>query len=249
MSDNVPKPKFWLEDPTVLVKSFSIFPDEKMTRNEKLNALTRLAVLISAGLYWAEYQYWSTFLLVAILGIIAMKYACPPAEKSEGFSIPPTYNGVNYQETVLAPTFAEEWQIPPIEYDLVDEVYDEDDVEGTYGPMMTYPRSSQTRGQNNGYKEDDGDRYVKLGDLGRYKDPLELDPYGQYLTRTNQLPADENWERSRGTLSTARAFANSAFQRHRDAFQEDMTRIHKKKMARRYAQNLYTVSSAYTSRN
>ena len=246
MSDYVPK--FWLEDPSALFSSLTFFPNEGMTRDQKLNSMTRLALLISAGLYWVQYPYWLTFLLVALLGIVALKYSCKPEQKKEGFSIPPTYSGINYQETVLAPTFAEEWQVPPVEYDLVDEVYDTDTpdgVAGTYGPRVKYPGQ---KGKN-GYDIDDGQRYVKLADMGRYKDPLEVDPYGQYLSVTNQLPGDQQWERSHGTLSTARAYANDAFQRHRAAYQEDMTRIHKKKMARRYSNNLYTVSSAFTSGN
>jgi hypothetical protein len=166
-----------------------------------------------------------------------LKYALKPG-KTEGFSVPPTYDGINYQETVLAPAFAEEWQIPPVTYDMVDEVFD--NVSDTYGPTRVQPRPV------NGYYQD-SDRYVKLGNMTRAKDSLEMDPYGQYLTTTNQLPQDEIAMRQRGTLSTAREWANDAFTRHRNAYQEDMERIQKKKIARRYSQNLYTVSSAYTS--
>jgi hypothetical protein len=201
-----------------------------MTKDQKLNALTRLTIIVTAVLYWMKYEYWLTFFLITIFGIIMLKYATCKVEK-EGFSFPPTYRGIDHQETVLAPTFAEEWQIPPVTYDLVDEVYDDDD----YGP-------------HNAYGRDESQRYVQLQDLGRYKDPLSADPYGQYLTKTNQLPGDEEYERKQGSLSAARAYANDAFVRHRDAFQEDMTRIHKKRIARRYSQNLYTVSSAFTSR-
>ena len=247
MSDHTPQPKFWLEEPSALFSSWTLFPNESMNRDEKLNALTRLSLAISLGLYLLKYPYWATFLLVTLAGIIAIKYSCRPEHK-EGFSIPPTYPGVNYQETVLAPTFAEEWQVPPVEYDLVDEVYDPE--EGYEGLAGTYGPNRKMIGQNTpakeGYGTDDGQRYVRLGDMGRYKDPLELDPYGQYLTVTNQLPGDQNYIRRQGTLSTARAYANDAFRRHKDAFQEDMERIHKKKIARRFSSNLYTVSSAYT---
>lgn len=239
MSDYVPK--FWLEDPSALFNSMAFFPNENMTRDQKLNALTRLAILISGGLYWLQYPYWLTFLLVSVLGIVALKYSCKP-ERKEGFSIPPTYQGINHEETVLAPTFAEEWQIPPPEYDLVDEIYDENTPEGlsdAYGPRNAWGE----------YEADDGQRYVKLADMRRNKDPTEVDPYGQYLTRTNQLPGDHDYMKGRGSLSTARAFANDAFQRHRTAHQEDMTRIIKKKIARRFSNNLYTVSSAFTSEN
>ena len=232
--------KFWLEDPSALLRSWDFIPNERMSRDEKLNALTRLVLIITVALYISKYPYWSTFFLVSIVGIIGLKYAMKP-EQREGFSVPPTYDGINYQETVLAPAYAEEWQVPPVTYDLVDEVYQ--DAPGEYGPNRSFTVQKRPI---NGFASD-ADRYVKLGDLSRYKDPLEVDPYGQFLTITNQLPGDENYIRSKGQLSTARDFANSAFMRHRNAFQEDMMRIQKKKIARRFGQNLYTVSSAYTS--
>lgn len=233
------KVKFWLEDPLVLARSIDFIPSEGMTRDEKLNALTRLVIGVSVFLYVSKYKYWSTFLLVSLAGIIGLKYS--GRSKTEGFSVPPTYDGINYQETVLAPAYAEEWQVPPVSYDLVDEVYQ--DVPDSYGPIRSLPGQKRSI---NGYSSS-ADRYVKLGDLRRTKDPLEVDPYGQFLTRTNQLPGDEDYIRSHGQLSTARDFANNAFLRHKNAYQEEMMRIQKKKIARRYSQNLYTVSSAYTS--
>lgn len=215
-----------------------------MTRNEKLNALTRLALLSGFVLYYFQYEYWLTFLLFSIGSIIIAKYALP--ENKEGFSMPPTYNAIDHQETVLAPVYAEEWQIPPVEYDLVDGDYT-DPLEG-YGPFS--PKNFGNAGGSYGrYGPDDSAAYVELKDLGRFRDNLEYDPYGQYLTRTNQMPGDEIEERKLTSLKDARAYANDAFTRHRNSFQEDMIRLYKKKIARRYKQNLYTVSSAYDSRN
>lgn len=195
---NVPQTKFWLENPCVLI-SPQIFPVYGMTKAEKLNAITRLIIIISVILYFLEVKWWSTFFLAALLIVIILEYApfstqiFPPLE---GFSITPTYISPDFQQTVVAPTFSEEWRIPPPAYDV----------------------------------------------YSNYSEPMQFDdrmnpmtfPYGQYLTPTNLLPQDEYYTRMMCSKRNAREFASSAFLRHRMAFQENMTRMHKKEQDRRF---------------
>ena len=77
--------KFWIEDPCVLVTDFNIIPNATLSLNEKLNALTRLILLTSAGMYAMEYKYWATFLVVGILIVLVIKVL--GNNQREGFSV------------------------------------------------------------------------------------------------------------------------------------------------------------------
>lgn len=78
--------------------------------------------------------------------------------------------------------------------------------------------------------------------------PIASYPYGQYLTKTNQLPQDEYMiSMSGGSTNIAREYANSAFLRHRIAQQEDATRIYKKTLGRRYKNNTNDTFSPFSS--
>jgi hypothetical protein len=201
MSDVVPT-KFWLEDPSILFTDLVFFPCTGMTREEKLNALTRLSVVISLVLFAMDYQYWYVFLLASILIIVMAQYTAKARdEKQESFTIVPTRINDDFTSTVVAPVFAEEHRVPPPAYDMYD---------GSIQSLEDIPFEEPIRPQSY--------------------------PYGQYLNRLNLLPGDEyliNLGASGGAES-AREFANSAFMRNRLAFQENMTRIYKKKLDRRF---------------
>jgi len=71
-------------------------------------------------------------------------------------------------------------------------------------------------------------------------------PYGQYLTRTNLLPSDEEATHMlNGGPRQAREYVNSNFARHTIAFRENMTRLYKKKLARRFRSNNNDVFSPF----
>jgi len=181
-----------------------------MTRNEKLNALTRLALLITAVLYFMNYPQWITFLGISIGALVLMAYIGTKKsitesddDKKENFTIVPTYTGTDFHQTIVSPTYSEEWQIPPPAYDLYTQVPLPDD-ENTF-EMPLKPQSY---------------------------------PYGQYFTRTNLLPSDEYYTHlGCGGAKQAREYQNSAFMRHRIAYQENMSRIYKKKLDRRFRNN------------
>lgn len=113
--------KFWVEDPCILFSDLVFFPTAGMTREQKLNALTRLAIGISVGMYVAEYKHWSTFLLGSVLIIVVLEYG-QKLKKKEGFTIVPTRIGDDFHETVVAPVFAEEVRIPPPAYEMESQV-------------------------------------------------------------------------------------------------------------------------------
>jgi hypothetical protein len=189
------KDKFWLQSPKDLFSSLEFIPNSNMSINEKLNSLTRLALLITIVLYAMNYEYWLTFLLVSLLLIISL-YCYN--NKKEHFSVTPTYQSTHFDQTIVAPTFSEEWQIPPPAYDLINNASQECDD----GTSKLQPQSY---------------------------------PYGQILSKTNVLPADEyDMHQLNGGVVEARNYANSAFLRRDLAYREDMTRLYKKKLSRRY---------------
>lgn len=201
--------KFWTEDPCALFTEMTLLPSVKMSREEKLNSLTRLIILITIVMYAMGYKNWLIFVLVAVLAVILLNYCGKNKDKpssdedeeysntTEDFTITPTYSGMDLQQTIVAPTFAEEWQIPPPAYDL---------YESTAPPDI-------------------------------FEEPLKPQsyPYGQYLTKTNLLPSDEYYiHMGCGGAREARSFANSSFLRNDIAFRDNMMKIHKKKLSRRF---------------
>ena len=221
--------KFWTEDPCELFTNISVFPTVEMSRAGKLNALTRLAIAIAVIMYFMKYEHWFVFLVLALLMIIVLNYSNPqpplpkeviegggeePENKIEEFTIVPTYTGTDFQQTIVAPTFAEEWQVPPPAYDLYTQV--------------PYPGESQDT----------------------FQAPLKPQsyPYGQYLTRTNLLPSDEYYTHlGCGGAKTAREYVNSTYLRHDLSRRENMMRIYKKRLNRRFRHSSSDTFSPYHS--
>ena len=138
----IPEPvkdhKFWLEEPCSLFASVTLLPHASQTVGEQLNSVTRITIIIVAILYLMGYEKWLMVGSIAMASIVVfwlMSRACK--KRSEGFSVTPTYLNPNYEQTVVAPTFAEEWQNPPPVYDVFAESVD--DFE--FIPPKTDPRS------------------------------------------------------------------------------------------------------------
>ncbi len=215
----MPDSKFWVENPCVLLTDIKVFPTAEMCKDEKLNALTRLSLIIALIMYLMKYQHWFIFLVLALFIIVLLKYvkvpAAPQSEEptKEHFTVVPTYVGTDFQQTTVTPTYAEEWQIPPPAYDVYTQV--------------PYPNNPDT-----------------------FEKPLKPQsyPYGQYLTRTNLLPVDEYYTHlGCGGPQKAREYINSTFLRHDLAFRENMMRLYKKKLARRFRHNCSDTFSPYHS--
>mgnify|MGYP006275758863 CR=1 FL=1 len=68
---------FWLEEPIVLFRTTTIIPNPYMSYHGKLNALTRLILLITLFLYLFCVSRWWFFLLVGLLFVIILYYLQP----------------------------------------------------------------------------------------------------------------------------------------------------------------------------
>lgn len=200
---------FWGKDPLVLLSNLALVPCPEMTKNEKLNALTRLSIVTSLILYAMGYKHWIVVLLVC-LGLIIFVYVSQcgttdgrSAGKREGFTLTPTFVDTDFTQTAVAPMYAEEWQVPPPVYEI----------------METIPPPNSP---------------------GGFEEPMKPQnyPYGQLLTTTNLLPYDEYVTRMlNGGVEQARNYANSAFLRNRLAEQDNMMRLYRKGLARRFRHN------------
>jgi len=128
---------FWAEDPCELFSKPSVFPIVGTPREEKLNAITRLSLIISLVLYTMGSDQWLIFLLLALL--VIMIIYCSNKKRKEKFTVVPTYQSNDFQQTTVAPLFAEEWQIPPPAYDLHVSVPDPEDTFQTPLEPASYP--------------------------------------------------------------------------------------------------------------
>jgi hypothetical protein len=81
MSDDKKSDSFWLNDPTVLFTNLQFIPNQTMNNAERLNALTRLLILITAGMYYFEYDQYLTVFILGLLLIIVLR-----STKKEGFA-------------------------------------------------------------------------------------------------------------------------------------------------------------------
>lgn len=90
--------KFWLEHPLSLFTNFDILPERSMCTSSKLNAATRLSLVIALVLYFAKIENWYLFLAVSLTFIVLLKYVfCKQLSREEYTSIP-TLNPVWYHD-------------------------------------------------------------------------------------------------------------------------------------------------------
>lgn len=196
-----------------IFSSFEIIPKKNMTKEEKVNTLTRLLLVVLLVMLIAKVdnQYVLYTLVIGIVIIIVANNASRN-NGNEGFTLTPYYTGQTFNQTTVAPLHAEEWQVPPPAYDHIVNHSGCDDIQDSYEEI-----------------------------------PPQSYPYGQYLTRTNQLPGDERHIHlnSNGGHLQAREFANSYYVRNDLAFRDNMTKIYKKSLQRRFKHNTADVYSPY----
>lgn len=65
--------KFWLESPSDLFAKIAILPTEDMTKEARLNTITRFLLLVSFILYLLKMDQWFT-VLVAGIGMVLIIY-------------------------------------------------------------------------------------------------------------------------------------------------------------------------------
>jgi hypothetical protein len=66
--------KFWMEEHAELVRNFDFVPTSKMSDNAKLNALTRLVIIIAIVLYFADKKQYAIGVLVIGILVVLMVY-------------------------------------------------------------------------------------------------------------------------------------------------------------------------------
>ncbi len=206
--------RFWLEDLSVLFNHFRFVPTYNMNKSAKLNAVTRLCIVVGAVLYFMKVDWWLYFILASLLGICMIKYS---GAKIENFSVTPTYGTGNVlsAETRVVPTYAEEWQLNP-------HVFDQ---------QKNYI-TPQVELLSTGYPSE------QIGAQIYDQTPPVAYPYGQVLSRTNMMPTDEHVVlNNRSSKMRVRDYANSAFLRNDLAFRHNMIEEYKKKLNRRFRHN------------
>lgn len=83
--------------------------------------------------------------------------------------------------------------------------------------------------------------------INNIEDPRDY-PYGQYLCNTNILPSqDKHISLYCNGKACALGYINSNFAQHDIAYRENMTRILKLKMKRRFRHNTYDTFSPFNS--
>jgi hypothetical protein len=210
--------KFWIEDPCVLFTDIiSIFPTKDMTKPEKLNALMRLVFIITVVLYFMNYKHWFIFLAIATFAIVLMNYVKKPSS-----------GDVIKEDFTIVPTYT-------------GQDFQQTTVSPTFSEEWQIPPPAY-------------DIYTQVpppeGQRDTFETPLKPQsyPYGQYLTKTNLLPSDEYFTHlGTGGAKTAREYVNSTFLRHDLAFRDNMTRLYKKKLNRRFRHNTQDTISPYHS--
>ena len=65
---------FWLEDPSALFQTLDVVPNQDMTDAERLNAMTRVVILITAVMFIVKFPLWWAFLAIGIVVSIILWY-------------------------------------------------------------------------------------------------------------------------------------------------------------------------------
>ena len=66
--------KFWFEEPSALFQTFDIVPNQDMTDAERLNAMTRVVIIITAIMFIVKFPLWWMFLVIGIITVIVLWY-------------------------------------------------------------------------------------------------------------------------------------------------------------------------------
>lgn len=76
--------KFWIEDPSCLIQTLDIVPNAEMTNIERLNAMTRVIIVISAIMFILKFPLWWLFLGLGIIVVVVLWYIIKERENFYG---------------------------------------------------------------------------------------------------------------------------------------------------------------------
>jgi hypothetical protein len=203
---------FWLDDPCALFTPDgpTFLPTTNMSKNQKLNAISRSIILLSILMFYCDFgvdqgfhHLWLDFFLVGLIFVIIFKYKDSTSYK-EGYVNPTYLEGTLYDGlTVVPPIFSEEWQIPSPVYD-----------EYTLLPEV--------------------DNIPEVDSFGGNDRPV----YGQYITNSNMLP--HNMPETRNmSLEDTKLYMNDEFTNDTIQFRNDMMRTTINKMNREYRNSCF----------
>lgn len=142
--------QFWLERPQDLFLSFTILPTPDDTLDQKLNAVTRLALIITLILFLAGWKHWATFLMVILISltIVYLNRSIPLIEHFDDFSfydfqgkVGGSGRGVCQTPIIVAESMISPEVKPqePVKEEIIEETSPEGTSEYTYweGPTIT----------------------------------------------------------------------------------------------------------------
>lgn len=72
---------FWFENPSTLLRNFDVMPQSDMNDAERLNAMTRMVIIIAIIMFVAQFQLWWLFLALGLITVIALWYLVKSREQ------------------------------------------------------------------------------------------------------------------------------------------------------------------------
>jgi hypothetical protein len=66
---------FWISNPNVLFTSTEIIPGPNMSMEERMNAMTRVVIVIAAIMYSIQFPAWWLFLAISLIVIVVIWYS------------------------------------------------------------------------------------------------------------------------------------------------------------------------------
>lgn len=88
---SISREKFWLEEPIWLLQQMTLIPQCGMSPAARLNALTRLILVITLILYLCCFGQWWLFLLLGLLLVIILYYTDPAVRALDNYSLVENY--------------------------------------------------------------------------------------------------------------------------------------------------------------
>jgi hypothetical protein len=72
---------FWFENPSALLRTLDVMPQSDMNDAERLNAMTRVVIIIAIIMFAAQFQLWWLFLALGLITVIALWYLVKSREQ------------------------------------------------------------------------------------------------------------------------------------------------------------------------
>lgn len=170
------KNRIWVFEPCTLITNFwKIIPTENMSKNEKVNTLTRLVLVIFFLMVLFRYPRAIDFLLLSIIIILILYFV----STKENFQLPmadypPTYK-FPLQQNAKAES---KMSIAPI---IIPRSHDRE--------VWSFPSYRHSAVNNNNMHYDLSEEYAPV--QGFLRDPVEYDPYNNRINKYTNFDLDQ----------------------------------------------------------